>query len=586
MEKEYRNYGIIREFDEESRLITGYALKFDSESQYMGFYEKIDRSAISPDLLVQCDIFALLNHDENKVLARSRYGEGSLKLELDDEGLYYEFEAPKTQYGDELIEHLKRGEIFASSFGCYIDPEGDIKTRDEKGIIHRTITKITRLFDVSPVFEPAYLSTNCTKRTLEIMEEMKELKEKKEEVEDIKEEQPKNEEESTEEQPKEEEKELEDEKDGDNDNNNSSDDNTNSVDKDNELEDDSDVKEEEEKKEKKSKTEKNIDIKFNMENTKNFSLLRAIKSVVDGKQFDAVDNSVMETARAEFRNAGRSYEGQIQLPYEKRSVVTVNVEGEDVVATDVFDILTPLRAKNVLLEAGADFYPGLINNVKIPVMTANNVFWEGETAPAQDGAGTFTHVELSPKRLTAYVDISKQFLIQTENIQAEAKIRQDIIDAVSNKLEATILGDAAGTTTQPAGIFNGATVETIADFKDITELEAGVEEVNVYGDLKYVISPKAKAALRNMARSADNTRLVMEGGEIDGTATLVTSNVPQQKLAYGNWKDLKIGQWGGIDLSIDPFTQATNGCVRLVINCYFDAKVARPEAFAFGTTAE
>lgn len=535
MEKEYRNYGIIREFDEESRLITGYALKFDSESQYMGFYEKIDRSAISPDLLAQCDIFALLNHDENKVLARSRYGEGSLKLELDDEGLYYEFEAPKTQYGDELIEHLKRGEIFASSFGCYIDPEGDIKTRDEKGIIHRTITKITRLFDVSPVFEPAYLSTNCTKRTLEIMEEMKELKEKKEEVEDIKEEQPKN---------------------------------------------------EEEKKEKKSKTEKNIDIKFNMENTKNFSLLRAIKSVVDGKQFDAVDNSVMETARAEFRNAGRSYEGQIQLPYEKRSAVTVNVEGEDVVATDVFDILTPLRAKNVLLEAGADFYPGLINNVKIPVMTANNVFWEGETAPAQDGAGTFNHVELSPKRLTAYVDISKQFLIQTENIQAEAKIRQDIIDAVSNKLEATILGDAAGTTTQPAGIFNGATVETIADFEDITELEAGVEEANVYGDLKYVISPKAKAALRNMARSADNTRLVMEGGEIDGTATLVTSNVPQQKLAYGNWKDLKIGQWGGIDLTVDPFTQATNGCVRLVINCYFDAKVARPEAFAFGTTAK
>lgn len=585
MEKEYRNYGIIREFDEESRLITGYALKFDSESQYMGFYEKIDRSAISPDLLTQCDIFALLNHDENKVLARSRYGEGSLKLELDDEGLYYEFEAPNTQYGDELIEHLKRGEIFASSFGCYIDPEGDIKTRDEKGIIHRTITKITRLFDVSPVFEPAYLSTNCTKRTLEIMEEMKELKEKKKEVEDIKEEQPKNEEESTEEQPKEE-KELEDEKDGDNDNNNSSDDNTNSVDKDDELEDDSDAKEEEEKKEKKSKTEKNIDIKFNMENTKNFSLLRAIKSVVDGKQFDAVDNSVMETARAEFRNAGRSYEGQIQLPYEKRSAVTVNVEGEDVVATDVFDILTPLRAKNVLLEAGADFYPGLINNVKIPTMTANNVFWEGETAPAQDGAGTFAHVELSPKRLTAYVDISKQFLIQTENLQAEAKIRQDIIDAISNKLEATILGEAAGTTTQPAGIFNGATVATIADFEDITELEAGVEEANVYGDLKYVISPKAKAALRNMARSADNTRLVMEGGEIDGTAALVTSNVPQEKLAYGNWKDLKIGQWGGIDLTVDPFTQATNGCVRLVINCYFDAKVARPEAFAFGTTGE
>ena len=175
MEKEYRNYGIIREFNEESRLITGYALKFDSESQYMGFYEKIDRNAISPDLIKKCDIFALLNHDENKVLARSRYGEGSLKLELKDDGLYYEFEAPKTQYGDELIEHLKRGEIFASSFGCYIDPEGDIKERDEKGIIHRTITKIVRLFDVSPVFEPAYLATSCSKRALDMVEKSDEI---------------------------------------------------------------------------------------------------------------------------------------------------------------------------------------------------------------------------------------------------------------------------------------------------------------------------------------------------------------------------------------------------------------------------
>jgi len=100
------------------------------------------------------------------------------------------------------------------------------------------------------------------------------------------------------------------------------------------------------------------------------------------------------------------------------------------------------------------------------------------------------------------------------------------------------------------------------------------------------MDPKAKAALRNMPRSADSTRLVMENGEVDGTPALVTSNIAEKKLVVGDWSNLIIGQWGGLDLCVDPFTQATNGCVRLVINAYFDAKVARPEAFAFGQISE
>ena len=184
------------------------------------------------------------------------------------------------------------------------------------------------------------------------------------------------------------------------------------------------------------------------------------------------------------------------------------------------------------------------------------------------------------------MDISKQFLIQTDNLQAEAKLRNDLIAAVSSKLEETVLGSEAGTTTQPAGIFNGATVETIADFEDITNLEADIEIENVYGELKYVMDPKAKAALRNMPRSEDHTRLVMENSEVDGTPALVTSNIAEKKLVVGDWSNLIIGQWGGLDLTVDPFTQATNGCVRLVINAYFDAKVARPEAFAFGQISE
>lgn len=590
MEKEYRNIGQIENFDEESRTIQGYALKFDSESQYMGFYEKIDRSAVDEELIKSSDIFALLNHDTDKVLARNRYGQdsASLKLELREDGLYYEFEAPHTQYGDELIEHLKRGEIFASSFAFSlpVDSTGDVRTRDENGVLHRTITKIEKLYDVSPVFEPAYLATSCTKRTLNILEEIKMEDNKKEELElrndeDVKDEDVKNENENDEEDVKEEVKE---EKEEVKDNDDNKEDDVKEEEKEEKEDEESkedDKQDEKEEINKEQKNKNNINIM-----KKNFSLLRAISDIAKGKSLDPIANAVVLEGQNELRNAGMGFEGQIQLPIENRAAVTVNVEGEDVVATDIFDILEPLRAKNVLVQAGASVYSGLVGNVKIPVMGASNVTWEGETSPAQDGAGTFTHVELSPKRLTAYIDISKQFLIQTDNLQAEAKIRQDLINAITSKLEATILGDAAGSTTQPAGIFNGVTPTAITSFANITDLEADVEGANVFGECKYIMDPKSKAVLRNMARSADNTRLVMEGGEVDGTQALITSNMGDNTLVYGDFSNIVIGQWGAIDLTVDPYTQATNGCVRLVVNAFFDAKVARSEALAFGNTTQ
>ena len=102
--------------------------------------------------------------------------------------------------------------------------------------------------------------------------------------------------------------------------------------------------------------------------------------------------------------------------------------------------------------------------------------------------------------------------------------------------------------------------------------------------MKYIVSPKAKAALRNMARSADSTRLVMEGNEVDGTPALSTTHMAQYNLAYGDWSNVAIGQWGAIDLVIDPYTVAISGQVRITINAYFDFKLLREDAIVYGTT--
>lgn len=166
MKKEIRSNS--SEIIAESRKIYGCAIKFNSESQDIGWIETISPDAVTEDLIKSSDIFALLNHNEEDVLARSRYGEGSLTLELKDDGLYYEFEAPNTVKGDELIEHIKRGEIYASSFGFTLpeDGSGEIWHQEEGGKLSRQIIKIERLYDVSPVYEPAYLATSCDKRNM------------------------------------------------------------------------------------------------------------------------------------------------------------------------------------------------------------------------------------------------------------------------------------------------------------------------------------------------------------------------------------------------------------------------------------
>ena len=144
---------------EASRHVEGYALVFESESKDLGgFTEVISRNALD-GVLEDSDVLALLNHDVGRgVLARWRGEEGSLKLEIDKKGLRYSFDAPNTSLGDELLEGLQRGDISQSSFAFTVEKESWEKLGDGRYL--RTIEKIKKIYDVSPVYNPAYDDTS------------------------------------------------------------------------------------------------------------------------------------------------------------------------------------------------------------------------------------------------------------------------------------------------------------------------------------------------------------------------------------------------------------------------------------------
>ena len=579
----------------DSRLIEGCAIVFNSVSEDLGFREIIESTAISQDLIDNSDIYLNFNHDDDKILGRSNCGKGSLNVELRKDGVYFSIEAPKNDLGDTVLEYLKRGDVDKCSFCFWVDPDDEEAETwtYEDGVAIRTIHKIAGLHDLSIVWNPAYSETTVSARSLEKLNELraKQEEEKKEDepkkCESNSEDEPKKCESKSEDEPNDEPKKCESksedtpepDKENDPDDDKDNKDNKEDTPDDKEVDPDKDKDEDPKDKETKSKKENKHNI---ME--KKFNLLSAIRSVAEGKPMDDATQAVIDAGKNEMRSAGVSMTGQIQIPVENRAAVTVTAEGEDVVVTDFANILDPLRTKNVLADSGANILTGLVGDLQIPAMGAENVNWEGETDDAQDGAGTFTNVKLTPHRLSAYIDVSKQFLVQ-DSLGAEALIRRDLVNAIQAKLEDTIFGTDAADGARPAGIFNGVTPTKVTDFKSLCTLESDVEDANFYGPAKYIVSPKAKAAMRAMAKSTKSTQLVMEGDNIDGTPVLSTGHIAKNTFAYGDWSQLYVGQWGAIDLTVVPYTKAAAGQVRLVINAFFDFKLVRPKAVVYGTTA-
>lgn len=156
------------------RAVEGYGIIFNKWSQDLGgFREMILPEAIN-GVIERSDVLALMNHDMSRgVLARCTNGKGSMSLRATDKGVQYAFSAPKYNLGDELLEGVERGDIRASSFAFTV-PQGGEKWEKKDDIWERTITQFDKIYDMSPVYSPAYTDTTVAKRSLEQIKEMSE----------------------------------------------------------------------------------------------------------------------------------------------------------------------------------------------------------------------------------------------------------------------------------------------------------------------------------------------------------------------------------------------------------------------------
>ena len=158
----------------ESRTIEGYAIVFGQESEVLfdkskrrRFIEIIQPGAVTQELLERSDVKALLEHNSERMLARSFNGKGTLTLSVDSHGVKYRFDAPATQDGDYSVEMVKRGDLFGSSFAYATDEKNVRYEKRADGMLMRYVNKIEWIGDVSIVSDPAYMGTDVTVRSLE-----------------------------------------------------------------------------------------------------------------------------------------------------------------------------------------------------------------------------------------------------------------------------------------------------------------------------------------------------------------------------------------------------------------------------------
>ena len=316
--------------------------------------------------------------------------------------------------------------------------------------------------------------------------------------------------------------------------------------------------------------QKNTIITENKE-IRTMSLLKMINAVVEGRNFTEDEAKSIAEARAEFAKSGISPKGQIVY----RSIAaTVEGSGKENVPEDKWNLEVAVRNNLVATKMGADFVSGLVGDCSIPKYAGSNVTWKGETATADDGQGAFSEITLTPKRLTATLDVSKQFLLQDSN-DAEALLIRDLGAAIAEKLDKTIFGAEAGDNTKPAGLFNGvvgAKALTDITYDDVLSLEEAVELANG-SNYMFVVNPKVKFALKG-TQMANGLQMVFDGSEIDGYTTISSNSVADKGIICMDPHELVIGNWGSaFEITVDPYTKAADGQVRLVVNAYYDAKL-------------
>ena len=346
---------------------------------------------------------------------------------------------------------------------------------------------------------------------------------------------------------------------------------------------------------------------------KDYSFKRAMEMAITGRR-EGVEGEFSAMGGNEFQRSGVSVSAHsIKIPSEvfTRDMTATGgssgSEGGVNIQTSVGSIIDVLLPRTVLAGLGVQRLSGLVGNLDLPTAsTLPSAGWNTENGSATEKSPAFSKITFSPKRLAAYIQVSNQLMLQSSN-SIDGYVRNWLLNAMAQSLETAAI--KGGGSNEPVGIIGNANVNvTFAGgatsnatnangaapvWADVVNLMKAVENANGNG-VAYLTNPTVKAKLQTTARQSSgvegNFILPSGGTELNGynmqTTTLVPSNLSKgssstlSALIFGDFSKMAIANWGGMELTVDPYSGATAGLTNVVLNAYLDCNLLQPAAFA------
>jgi len=343
------------------------------------------------------------------------------------------------------------------------------------------------------------------------------------------------------------------------------------------------------------------DVDMTPKEERSYSLMRAIRGVATGK-FDGLEREVSEElARVHGKDARGFY-----VPHSifKRDILTSSpANGSNLVPTDHLadEFIDALRANLVISGLGARMMSGLKGDVAIPALNAKtSVAFVAENNAPSEGAPTFRQVTMSPKTCVSYVDISRKLMMQSDP-SVEQILRQDMTQQFASKIDDVAI--EGGGANEPTGVLGTNGIGSVAlgtnggaiTYASLVELEREVAIDNALaGNLSYLTNPKVVAAMRQTPRQSSGVEgnfILNDSNTVLGynvaSTTLVPSDLTKgtssgvcSAVVFGNFADLMIGMFGGLDILVDPYTGSSTGATRIAMYQDIDIAVRHAESFA------
>ncbi|MGN5187199.1 phage major capsid protein [Aeromonas veronii] len=346
------------------------------------------------------------------------------------------------------------------------------------------------------------------------------------------------------------------------------------------------------------------DIGLTDQEVRNYSIFRAVRALQPNatradREAAAFELECSETAQ---RQLGKTAQG-ILIPQDVLNSRAFNAggaantpngaqSGQNLVDTTFMggSFIDMLRNRTTIMRL-ATTMGGLVGNVDIPRQTGGaTAYWLGEGEDAQEGTPTIGQLEMSPKTLGAYTDITRRLLMQS-SMDAEGIVRRDLVNAMSQAIDfAGYYGSGAGN--QPRGMKNYTGINAVdfaaalPTFEELVAMESAIAADNAdIGQMGYIGNAAFRGHCKTKPKFGTGTESTIwePGNTINGYNTEISNQIAAGDVFFGNFADMLIGMWGGLDLTVDPYSLSKSGGLRIVVFQDVDFVLRRVESFCWGS---